>query len=55
MEKTYGPEHRHVAHSLSNIAELYHAQGRYAEAEPLHQRSLAISEKALTNGPERPK
>ena len=38
--------------SLSNLALLYHAQGRYAEAEPLLQRSLAIREKAL--GPEHP-
>jgi hypothetical protein len=26
---------------------LYRGQGRFAEAEPLHKRSLAISEKAL--------
>ena len=31
---------------------LYHAQGRYAKAEPLYQRALAIREKAL--GPEHP-
>ena len=31
---------------------LYRAQGRYADAEPLYQRSLAIWEKAL--GPEHP-
>ncbi len=31
---------------------LYDDQGRYVEAEPLYQRSLAISEKAL--GPEHP-
>ncbi len=36
--------------SLNNLAQLYHAQGKYAEAEPLFQRSLAIWEKAL--GPE---
>ena len=30
----------------------YYDQGRYAEAEPLHQRSLTIFEKAL--GPEHP-
>ena len=33
-------------------AELYKAQGKYAEAAPLYRRSLAISEKAL--GPEHP-
>ena len=31
---------------------LYEVQGRYAEAEPLYKRSLAIKEKAL--GPEHP-
>ncbi len=36
----------HVA-SLNNLAELYRLQGRYAEAEPLYERSLAIREKAL--------
>ncbi len=41
-----------VQQSLDNLAVLYQAQGRYAEAEPLHQRSLAIFEKAL--GPEHP-
>ena len=38
-------------HSLNNLALLYPA-GRYAEAEPLYKRALAISEKAL--GPEHP-
>ncbi len=37
---------------LNNLALLYKAQGRYAEAEPLYKRSLAIDEKAL--GPEHP-
>ncbi len=41
-----------MAKSLNNLAGLYHAQGRYAEAEPLYQRSLVIYEKAL--GPEHP-
>ena len=34
------------------MAELYRVQGRYAEAEPLYQRALAIFETAL--GPEHP-
>ncbi len=51
-EKTLGPEHPDVAQSLNNLAELYRAQGRYAEAEPPYQRSLAILEKVL--GPEHP-
>ncbi len=32
---------------LNNLAYLYKSQGRYAEAEPLDKRSLAIHEKAL--------
>ena len=46
-EKALGPEHPDVAISLNNLALLYRAQGRYAEAEPLLKRALAISEKAL--------
>ena len=41
-----------MARSLNDLAVLYRAQGRYAEAEPLSNRALAISEKAL--GPEHP-
>ncbi len=42
-----------MAASLNHLAALYQAQkGRYAEAEPLYKRSLAIFEKAL--GPEHP-
>ena len=41
-----------MATSLNNLAVLYHAQGRYAEAELLYQRALAIYEKTL--GPEHP-
>ncbi len=41
-----------MATSLNNLAELYRAQGRYAEAEPLLKRALATFEKAL--GPEHP-
>ena len=39
-----------MATDLNNLALLFHAQGRTAEAEPLYQRALAIWEKAL--GPE---
>ena len=38
--------------SLNNLAALYDKQGRYADAEPLYKRSLAIQEKAL--GPDHP-
>ena len=41
-----------LAPSLNNLAVLYQAQGRYAEAEPLYKRALAIREKAL--GPDHP-
>ena len=41
-----------MANTLNNLALLYQAQGSYAEAEPLYQRSLAIWEKAL--GPDHP-
>ena len=37
---------------INDLAELYRAQGNYAEAAPLYRRSLAIWEKAL--GPEHP-
>ena len=40
------------ATGLNNLVMLYHAQGKYAEAEPLYRRALAIWEKAL--GPEHP-
>jgi tetratricopeptide (TPR) repeat protein len=41
-----GPDHSNVGTALNNLAGLYQAQGRYAEAEPLYRRSLAIREKA---------
>jgi tetratricopeptide (TPR) repeat protein len=42
------PDHPDVATSLHNLALLYREQGKYNEAEPLIQRSLAIrEEKAL--------
>ncbi len=47
-----GPEHPATGTSLNDLAELYHGQGRYAQAEPLSRRALAIFEKAL--GPEHP-
>ncbi len=48
----FGPQDPRLATTLNNLAELYRAQGKYAEAEPLHKRALAIREKAL--GPEHP-
>jgi CHAT domain-containing protein len=37
-----------IAPELSNLAALYQRQGRFAEAEPLFKRALAIREKALS-------
>ena len=51
-KKALGPDHPDVAKILNNLAELYRAQGRYEEAEPLYERSRAIAEKAL--GPDHP-
>jgi tetratricopeptide (TPR) repeat protein len=39
-EKALGPDHPHVAQSLSNLALYYDNQRRYAEAEPLYKRRL---------------
>jgi tetratricopeptide (TPR) repeat protein len=36
-----------VATILNNLADLYRAQGRYPEAEPLYKRALAIKENVL--------
>ena len=46
-ERALGRDHPDVATSLNNLAGLYCAQERYAEAEPRFKRSLAIREKAL--------
>ena len=41
-----------LAATLNNQAELYKEEGRYADAEPLYKRLLAINEKA--HGPDHP-
>jgi CHAT domain-containing protein len=51
-ENALGPGHPAVATSLNNLAELYWAQARYADAEPLFKRALVIRETAL--GPDHP-
>ena len=48
----FGPQDPRLATSLNNLAVLYQAQDRYAEAELFYSWSLAIWEKAL--GPEHP-
>ena len=51
-EAVLGANHPDVAVSLNNIGQLYVAQARYADAEPLLKRSLTLLEKAL--GPDHP-
>jgi len=51
-EATVGDESPALASSLNLLALLYDKQGRYADAEPLLKRALAINEKAL--GPDHP-
>ncbi len=41
-----------MSFSLAGLGWLYYKQGKYAEAEPLHKRALAIREKAF--GPNHP-
>ena len=40
-EKTLGSDHPDVALSLNNLADLYRAQGRYADALPIVQRTIS--------------
>ncbi len=47
QEKLLGPDHSDVAHTLTNLAKLYSAQGRYSLAEQFCQRALSIQENAL--------
>jgi tetratricopeptide (TPR) repeat protein len=53
-EKAFGPDHPDVGADLNNPAELYRIQGRYAEAEPLYKRVLAIDEEVRHGGPRSP-
>ena len=50
--ETFGLEDLRLATSLNNLAARYDTEGKYTEAEPLYQRSLATREKAL--GPDHP-
>jgi CHAT domain-containing protein/Tfp pilus assembly protein PilF len=43
----WGPDQTTFVVALSNLADLYEAQGKYPDAEPLYQRSLGILEKEL--------
>jgi tetratricopeptide (TPR) repeat protein len=42
-----GIDHPDVATTLNNLALLYSSQGKYADAEPLYKRALAIVEKVF--------
>src|SRR5262249_675999 len=46
-EKALAPENPSVAAAINNLATVYQAQDRPAEAEPLYQRAIALGEKAL--------
>ena len=46
-----GEDHTKFASAISWLASVYKAQGRYAEAETLYKRDLAITEKALERFP----
>ena len=43
-EKSFGPNHPNVAHSLGNLGDLLYSTNRFAEAEPILRRALAIDE-----------
>jgi tetratricopeptide (TPR) repeat protein len=47
VRKRLGEDHRHVAISLNNLAELYHSQGKYEEAEPLFRLALEMYKRML--------
>jgi tetratricopeptide (TPR) repeat protein len=51
-ERVHGPDHPGLAVSLDQLAALYQATGRWAEAEPLLKRAVAIDAKTLD--PEHP-
>ncbi len=52
LAEAFGPNDPRLGGTLYALALLYNTQGRYAEAEPLYKRALAIWEKAL--GPDHP-
>jgi hypothetical protein len=46
-ERALGPNHPNVAERLASLANLYQSEGRFAEAEALYNRALAIREDAF--------
>ena len=49
-EKVLGPEHPDTLGSIYNLSNVLNSQGKYEEAEAMHQRALQGREKVL--GPE---
>ena len=47
FKKAPGEDHPHTASSYNNLAGNLNDQGKYAEAEPLYRRALAIRKKTL--------
>ena len=50
--ETFGPADMRLVRVLVNLAGFYRTMGRHAEAEPLYDRALTMSEESL--GPEHP-
>lgn len=48
----FGPRDIRLASTLNRLADVYHDQGKYAEAEPLYKRSLVLTRRIL--GPDHP-
>src|SRR5262249_13643672 len=46
LEKAFGPQHKHTATALTDLGTLYYTQKRYADAQPLYERALAIDERS---------
>jgi hypothetical protein len=46
------PRNPQTTQSLLQLADLFVQQGRYAEAEPLYQRVLSVSEQRLGDHPD---
>jgi tetratricopeptide (TPR) repeat protein len=47
VKAQFGVNHANYGVALNNLALVYESQGKYADAEGLHKRALAIKEKAL--------
>ena len=47
--EAFGLEDRRVAVSLSQLAQVYAGQGKYAEADPVYLRALGFIKPCMTN------